>query len=152
MQLNSTNKKISPITPKKTSTVNRFTKVNSYFQGAPADIGHLHRALSARIAVSKRPAPASGCSVSATSQQAAERLEAAADDADFERADSDPADAKPDKRDASDRLDSPRHETEEYESNVDGMKEDPEARSLKRKEQPDDDTSPKRPRPELTAE
>lgn len=96
--------------------------------------------------------------MTATSQQAAERLEAAADDdADYlDKTDSDTNKDTTDKSDSTDqneRLDSsPKHKTEEYESNVDGMNADDDTRSLKRKEQLEDETSPKRQCPEITKE
>ncbi|KOB65085.1 Ran-binding protein 3, partial [Operophtera brumata] len=116
-------------------------------QGAPVDITQLHRALMSRVAVSKRSTAVSQCAQNASSQQAAERLEAdypdKADDA-----------GEPDKHtdhEPNDRLEPPK-QTEEYESNVDGMLEEKEPIQLKRKEPIEDETSPKRQRPDIVTE
>lgn len=100
------------------------------FQGAPADIVQLYRALTARIAVSKR----TNCSQNATSQRAAERLEAAADDDDF-------LDKQDDKAEPKDRLNEQKTDEESLVDN--------DANSLKRKEPADDDTPQKRQCPEI---
>ncbi|XP_075970309.1 ran-binding protein 3 [Anticarsia gemmatalis] len=129
---------------------------------SPADIVQLHRALTARIAVSKRStstctststsstAGTQNATQNATSQKAAERLEADADDNDYLEKTDDVADNEPS---TNDRLEAdPEHKTEEHESNVDGMKEDKESKSLKRKEPAEDETSPKRQCPEILIE
>ncbi|KAJ8732201.1 hypothetical protein PYW08_014931 [Mythimna loreyi] len=149
----------------------RITAVDSQQQiklflimGAPGDIVQLYRALTARISVSKRSASSNIGSQNATSQKAAERLEAAADDEDYlEKADGDEQEGAADEAlddDVQDneianneRLESDHEQkTEEHESNVDGMKLDKDSKSLKRKEPADDETSPKRQCPEIVIE
>lgn len=99
-------------------------------QGAPADIAQLSRALSQRVAVSKKP----DCRQHATSQAAAERLDS--DYPDKAPADDDDVD--------NDVTDAPQQEKENDE------KED--TKSLKRKEPVDDETSPKRQCPKILVE
>ncbi|XP_048485133.1 ran-binding protein 3 [Plutella xylostella] len=98
--------------------------------GAPADIAQLSRALSQRVAVSKKP----DCRQHATSQAAAERLDS--DYPDKAPADEDDVD--------NDVTDAPQQEKENDE------KED--TKSLKRKEPVDDETSPKRQCPKILVE
>ena len=135
------------------------TKLSFFvFQGAPGDIVQLYRALTARISVSKRSTTSITGTQNATSQKAAERLEAAADEEDYlEKADDDDIaldDDVPDNELANnDRLESDQEQkTEEHESNVDGMKVEKDSKSLKRKEPADDETSPKRQCPEILIE
>lgn len=115
-------------------------------QGAPVDITQLHRALMSRIAVSKRTSNVNQCVQNTTSQKAAERLEADYPDKTDET-------GEPEKHtdELNDRLELPKQKTEEYESNVDGMVEDKD-NPLKRKEPTEDDTPPKRQRPEIVIE
>ncbi|XP_049865765.1 ran-binding protein 3 [Pectinophora gossypiella] len=105
--------------------------------GAPADIVQLYRALSARVAMSKK---SSNCTVNSNSQQAAERLEAAAEDDEFE----DKADHASDKTQPSDN-DRINNKTEESPTNND-------TKPLKRKEPVEEETSPKRQCPEILTE
>lgn len=134
----------------------------SVFQGAPGDIVQLHRALTARISVSKR---SNIGTQNANSQKAAERLEAAADEEDYlEKADDDEQDdaaddialdedVPDDELANNDRLESDQEQkTEEHESNVDGMKVEKDSKALKRKEPANDETSPKRQCPEILIE
>nr|XP_021196244.2 ran-binding protein 3 isoform X1 [Helicoverpa armigera] len=149
----------------------RITAVDSQQQiklflimGAPGDIIQLHRALTARISVSKRSASSNTGTQNATSQKAAERLEAAADDDDYLEKPEDEQDDGADEIALDDDVpdsESPKnerleadldHKTEEHESNVDGMTQDKDSKSLKRKEPADDETSPKRQCPEILIE
>lgn len=134
--------------------------------GSPGDIVQLHRALTTRISVSKRTTSTSTNTVTqnVSSQKAAERLEADADENDYvENPDDVNYDEKQDAVDSAldddqdnddlttnDRLEHT-YKTDEHESNVDGMKEQ-ETRSLKRKEPVGDETSPKRQCPEILIE
>lgn len=100
-----------------------------------------------RVAVSKRSSAVSQCAQNASSQQAAERLEADYPDKPDET-------GEPDKHtdpEPNDRLEPPK-QTEEYQSNVDGMQADAQPKQLKRKEPIEDETSPKRQRPEIVTE
>ncbi|CAB3243821.1 unnamed protein product [Arctia plantaginis] len=136
--------------------------------GSPGDIAQLHRALMSRISVSKRT-----CSVSAntgtqnaSSQKAAERLEADVDENDYlekqdnksevkqaaagSAVDEDVGDSESSN---NDRLQTDNvHKTDQHESNVDDIKEDNEAKALKRKEPVGDESSPKRQCPEIFIE
>lgn len=133
--------------------------------GAPGDIVQLYRALTARVSMSKRSTSSNTGSQNATSQKAAERLEAAADEEDYlgkpeddeqdDAADDIALDDDDDNEPANnERLEADHDEqkTEEHESNVDGMKPDKESKSLKRKEPAEDETSPKRQCPEILIE
>lgn len=128
-------------------SIKMLNKTLILLQGAPVDITQLHRVLMSRIAVSKRTSTVNQCTQNTTSQKAAERLEADYPDKTDETGESDKH------TDEHDRLDLPKQKTEEYESNVDGMVEDKD-NPLKRKEpiEEDDDTSPKRQRPEIVIE
>ncbi|XP_037874773.2 ran-binding protein 3 [Bombyx mori] len=96
--------------------------------GSPADIVQLTRAIKARVQTSKKPAGGARGHI-APSQSAAARLDADADD-------------------CGDRL-AAAPGAPEYQSNVDGMRDDNETKPLKRKEPVDDETSPKRQCPEI---
>ncbi|XP_072940260.1 uncharacterized protein RanBP3 [Epargyreus clarus] len=142
--------------------------------GAPGDIVHLHTALTARIACSKRSV--NTCKQNSTSQKAAERLEAATDENDFldkpvsdtynndddisyddEQQTSADGDANKEEQNdlaKSNRLDVDNDEktdeentllnTESNESN-----EDKESKAIKRKEPIEDETASKRQCPEI---
>lgn len=118
------------------------------FQGAPVDIAQIHRALTSRIAVSKRTSAVNQCAQNTTSQKAAERLEA--DYSDKTEDTGEPGKHVHDE--PNDRIEPPKQKTEEYESNVDGMVQDNEANLLKRKEPAEGETSTKRQRAEIVSE
>lgn len=131
----------------------------------------MHRALTACISVSKRSTSTSSNTgtQNATSQKAAERLEADTDDNDYyektdeanyeekqdavdSAIDEDVADNELANESASNQRLEGDHKTEEHESNVDGMKDERESKALKRKEPADDETSPKRQCPQILIE
>lgn len=123
------------------------------FQGAPSDIVQLNRALTARIAVSKRTNTSAQYS---TSQKAAERLEADADDDEFiyksadepcgqDEPDTNCTTDKENESTENDRLEQTEQKTEE--SNVDN-----DTKALKRKEPAEDGTQSKRQCPEILIE
>lgn len=128
--------------------------------GSPGDIVSLHRALATRIAVSKRTAVTStnAGSQNATSQKAAERLEAATDESDYlgktddanfeekhSNVDSTIDDNVPDiELDSNDRLETNSDRKTEQDSNIDSTQQDNDSNSLKRKEPAEDEISPKR--------
>lgn len=135
-------------------------------QGAPGDIFHLYRALTTRISGSKR---AANNKQNATSQRAAERLEAATDDGDFmgkpEGAYDDEESPSEDEKQhlmeskedengepLSNRLENdPKQKTDEdksHESNEDNEDIEKE-KALKRKEPADEEITPKRQCPEI---
>lgn len=130
------------------------------FQGAPADIVQLHRALTQRIAVSKPPT----CAQNTSSQKAAERLEAATseiefldkpgDDVSSTTDDVDGAgDNNADSEDKTDymndeaRLQDTKQKTDGKETSV-----DTDTKALKRKDPVEDETTPKRQCPEILIE
>ncbi|XP_059048392.1 ran-binding protein 3 [Achroia grisella] len=135
--------------------------------GAPVDIAQLHRALTSRIAVSKRTI---NCSQNTTSQKAAERLEAATDDIEYLDKGNDDVysndesnyDDKPSgsidtamgsKSSDCERLEAePVEKTDKHNSNLDRTNEESDGKSLKRKEPADDETSHKRQCPEIVIE
>lgn len=134
------------------------------FQGAPGDINQLYRTLTARISVNKRT---NNCSTNSTSQKAAERLEAAADETEYlDKANDDmygreepsydepaPSDDAPQKETPpTERLEAEPQQKTEPESSVDDTDGDKEPKSLKRKEPAEDETSPKRQCPEILIE
>lgn len=122
----------------------------------------MNRALTARVATSKRTSN-STCTQNVTSQKAAERLEADADDSEFlnkpeedipedENDDESAVDNDPENnQENNERLESAR-KLEEYESHVDGMTEDRELKTLKRKEPVEGEKSSKRQCPEIIIE
>ncbi|XP_068630354.1 ran-binding protein 3-like [Battus philenor] len=133
--------------------------------GAPCDIVHLYRALMARVAGSKRTI---NCKQNTTSQKAAERLEAAADDGDYpdkpdntfdddscfeeDKQNSELQEDKDGEQFPSDnRLETDsENKTEEDTSQVyNEIDEEKEPKVLKRKEPINDETSPKRQCPEI---
>ncbi|KAL0840580.1 hypothetical protein ABMA28_015789 [Loxostege sticticalis] len=132
--------------------------------GAPGDINQLYRTLTARISVNKRT---NNCSTNSTSQKAAERLEAAADETEYlDKANDDmygrekpsydepaPSDDAPQKETPpTERLEAEPQQKTEPESSVDDTDGDKEPKSLKRKEPAEDETSPKRQCPEILIE
>ncbi|XP_014363404.2 ran-binding protein 3 [Papilio machaon] len=150
----------------------RITAVDAQLQiklylimGAPSDIVHLYRALTARISGSKRTI---SCNQNATSQRAAERLEAATDDADYpDKPDYNEDDScfEEDKQNfpepqedeggepiiSNNRLEiNPENKTDEEKLNVHKKIDDEnESNTLKRKESVEDETTPKRQCPEI---
>ncbi|CAG5035687.1 unnamed protein product [Parnassius apollo] len=150
----------------------RITAVDAQLQiklflimGAPGDIVHLYRALTSRIAGSKKTV---NCTQHTTAQRAAERLEAATDDADYpDKADDafndDDSSYEEEKQSFADaqaeggcksiinRLEKdPEQKTDEDKSHVNNeINEDNEAKAIKRKEPVDDETLPKRQCPEI---
>ncbi|XP_013134461.1 PREDICTED: ran-binding protein 3 [Papilio polytes] len=132
--------------------------------GAPCDIVHLYRALTARISGSKRTI---SCNQNVRSQRAAERLEAATDDADYpDKPDFNEDDScfEEDKQNLpelqqdeggepiiSNRLENnTEKKTDEEESNVHiKIDDENESNALKRKEPIENETSPKRQCPEI---
>ncbi|KAM3962978.1 ran-binding protein 3 [Aphomia sociella] len=136
--------------------------------GAPGDIAQLHRALTSRIAVSKRTI---SCSQNTTSQKAAERLEAATDESEYlDKAcdddfpndddanyDDKPSDSNETALDGStienERLEmDPQNKTDSQTSNLDETSDEIGTKSLKRKEPAEDEKSPKRQCPEIVIE
>ncbi|XP_063839416.1 ran-binding protein 3 isoform X1 [Ostrinia nubilalis] len=128
--------------------------------GAPGDINQLYRTLTARITVNKR---VGNCSQNSTSQKAAERLEAAADEAEYlDKANDDVygrEETRYDDKETTEapqdtpttRLEAPPQRKTEPETSVDDTP-DKETKSLKRKEPAEDETSPKRQCPEILIE
>lgn len=130
-------------------------------QGAPSDIVQLNRALMSRIAVSKRT---NTSAQNSTSQKAAERLEAAADDEEFVDKPSDELcsqdDPKPepdantaDKQNTStenERLEQTTQETDE--SHADNDTDEDKTKVLKRKEPAEEETQSKRQCPDILIE
>ncbi|XP_026751153.2 ran-binding protein 3-like isoform X2 [Galleria mellonella] len=136
--------------------------------GAPVDIAQLHRALTSRIAVSKRTI---NCTQNTTSQKAAERLEAATDEIEYLDKANDDAFSNDDETNYenkpsgskntasqsksvdSQRLEvDPEEKTDKHKTNLDGTDEENETKSLKRKEPAEDEKSPKRQCPDIVVE
>ncbi|CAH2075107.1 unnamed protein product, partial [Iphiclides podalirius] len=150
----------------------RITAVDAQLQiklylimGAPGDIDQLYRALTARIAGSKRTV---SCNQNSTSQRAAERLEAATDDGDYMDKDayngedscfeegkqslSEPQEDEGGELAPSDRLETESgQKTEEDKSHVNNEdnEEMEKEKALKRKEPAEDEVTPKRQCPEI---
>lgn len=144
-----------------------FIIISLCFQGAPGDITQLHRALTSRVAGSKRT---NNCAQNTTSQKAAERLAAAEDDesdyldkasddafphedeSSYDDKSSECVDGAEDKITENDRIEAEPQQKTEDKSSVEATNEEKETKVLKRKEPAEDETSPKRQCPEIIIE